>query len=189
MQPDRPQLCRFWLAGLISALNAAADSLSPVNVFMPLAALASFLWHYTWAAVPEPLRAPLVLANDKAEASVRRERDARDGDLIGYANMMVTVIRSIILANDQTYRAWRKGKGRNLALIVNQHGSGAAPADTRHFECAPVLHCERHCLCVLLLRLPARAPAPPIAGTLSALLCHIANGTACVFSCCGRQDV
>lgn len=56
VQPDRPQLCRFWLAGLASALKTAAVRDAP----QLLRCLAAFLWRYTWAAVPEQLRALLI---------------------------------------------------------------------------------------------------------------------------------
>ena len=54
MQPDKPQLCCFWLAGIVCALgSSSATAATEIPV---LQALTVFLWHFSFAAVPEPLR-------------------------------------------------------------------------------------------------------------------------------------
>ena len=70
MQPDRPQLCRFWLAGHINALSAAVSSPFPGDALMAIRCLTSFLWQYTWASMPQPLRIPLLEALDAAVVSL-----------------------------------------------------------------------------------------------------------------------
>lgn len=54
MQPDRPQLCRFWLAGVVGSLGG--PSATAATEIPPLQALSLFLWHFSFAAVPLPVR-------------------------------------------------------------------------------------------------------------------------------------
>ena len=42
VQPDRPRLCRFWLAGLAGALEVA----STCDAHWPLRCLLALLWRY-----------------------------------------------------------------------------------------------------------------------------------------------
>lgn len=56
MQPDRPQVCRFWLASFVSAL----DHVAPLDVGLALGPLCAFIWRFTFAAIPKPLRADLL---------------------------------------------------------------------------------------------------------------------------------
>lgn len=55
VQPDTPELCRFWLAGIIHGLGSS-DLLCATR---HCTVLLGFLWTYTWAAVPKPHRKAL----------------------------------------------------------------------------------------------------------------------------------
>ena len=56
LRPDKPDHCRYWLAGLVSAL----ETCSPAEANLPLSLLLLFLWKYTWACIPQYLRQPLL---------------------------------------------------------------------------------------------------------------------------------
>ena len=58
VQPDKPQLARFWLAAVMSGLRLK----DPREVSKHCLVLTCFLWWYTWAALPTPLRRDLRLA-------------------------------------------------------------------------------------------------------------------------------
>ena len=89
MQPDLPHLCRFWLHALIASLSDTDE----LAVFLPCLLIGGFIWKYTWAAVPEYLRVPLITSlrpligrlaraahrsGSRDEAVKQRERFARN---------------------------------------------------------------------------------------------------------------
>ena len=56
VQPDRPRLCAFWLEALINGLPHTVG----VDARHATCALLNFVWIYSFAAVPEYLRLPLL---------------------------------------------------------------------------------------------------------------------------------
>ena len=135
MQPDRPRLCRFWLAGLASALDAAET----FDAIFALRALVAFLWRYTWAGVPEPLRLrfltalrhlrPVAYAKcDAARCAAQRGGGGADRALV-FATMSLTSVHAVwwTLRDDEAFVKWRRGKG----------DAAAPPADLKPDESFP----------------------------------------------------
>ena len=58
MQPDKPKLCGFWMEGLLIMLSTCKLD----YMTFPKETLVAWLWKYTWAAMPEYLRAQCVAA-------------------------------------------------------------------------------------------------------------------------------
>lgn len=120
MQPGRPQLCRFWLACIASAMEMVAIG-DAHHVLWPLVA---FLWHYTWAAVPEPLRARLTAAlqrlHQAAEAytAALENGQCQDADLPFGAAMCTLCVTCVawVLEGDDSFQAWRRGQSEAVEL-------------------------------------------------------------------------
>jgi hypothetical protein len=74
MQPDRGTLCAYWLAVLISTLVDEYDEICIEFRLYALRALEATLFVYTGAAIPRPLRAPLVAAMRKVLLGVLHKR-------------------------------------------------------------------------------------------------------------------
>lgn len=125
MQPDRPQLCRFWLAGLANALESATLA----EACHALAPLIPFLWRYTWAAVPEPLRArllaPLKRLNAEAitVANTALSRFDRKGIFACVRAQLYQMHAASlwwVLDGDAAFEAWRRRTG--MAVIEFRDG-------------------------------------------------------------------
>ena len=119
VQPDRPRLCRFWLAGLAAALEAA----SICGAHWPLQCLLAFLWRYTWVAVPEPLRlrilAPARRLNKEAYETFKgmpTEITRRGVVENGMLCLMHLHALHWLLNMDRAFSAWQRGKGAAATL-------------------------------------------------------------------------
>ena len=151
MQPDKPQLCRFWLTGLVSALRDAAARKLPANAMHPLTTLLHFLWRYTWAAVPQPLRSPLLAAingvgklmNCRVSVIPVAQCDAAS---VYTPSAFATL--TWVLQHDPVFLRWHlHGPGRGEAFAALHTGSsleGASPltgdaATPLMMRCAPGL--------------------------------------------------
>ena len=108
MQPDKPQLCRFWLTGLLSALRDAKKRKNLSNALHPMTILTDFLWRYTWAAVPQPLRKPLQLAVNGMKPLMQwktvhiAETNSSPGD---HTPLNYMVLRWV-MQSDPVFRRW-----------------------------------------------------------------------------------
>ena len=122
MQPDKPELCRFWLAGLVSALNSAV----PLDAFLPLDALVAFLWRYTWAAVPACLQARVMQSLRLAVDVTRPEHvlEAKQGKVSKYADIGVQLCHAAywLLEGDGAYCEWKEGKDASELLVPIRMG-------------------------------------------------------------------
>lgn len=118
MQPDRPELCRFWLASLTSALETSTLS-EATSALQPLVV---FLWRYTWATVPEPLRARLLVPLRRLgpDAFAATSSDISGGPESG--KMLRCTIATMtaraaawVLDGDAAFLKWRRGQGIGTA--------------------------------------------------------------------------
>lgn len=82
------------------------------------------LWHYTWAAVPEPLRARLTAAlqrlHQAAEAytAALENGQCQDADLPFGAAMCTLCVTCVawVLEGDDSFQAWRRGQSEAVEL-------------------------------------------------------------------------
>ena len=148
MQPDRPQLCRFWLAGLVSALAAAA----PIDYHLALGPLVAFLWRFTFAAVPKPLRGDLVAAAYAARATLAEKTDAlRDAAMRGemlpemeFVSTATMICHALIrvIERDDVFRVWRRvAQGRAARLPRSPLGAEMTQYLDAALGCAALLAC------------------------------------------------
>ena len=108
MQPDKPQLCRFWLAGLVSALCEATKRKNLSSVIHPMTMLIDFLWRYTWAAVPKPLRKPLLRAIDGTSKLMQCgmiDFSPTNSSASDHAPLVGMVLRWV-MRSDPVFRRW-----------------------------------------------------------------------------------
>ena len=166
MQPDRPQLCRFWLAGLVSALANAA----PADMHLALDPLVAFTWRYTFAAVPKPLREDFIHAVFGARTALWRELE-KAGALRGLPphapralelahtawQLVVAFIK--VLETDDVLQTWRRCEASPAIEVVLEPLDPERPApplspDTR---CAHAHDCSVMALVRCHWFLPAAA--------------------------------
>ena len=77
MQPDKPDLCRFWLQALIGALGTT----SLHAAFFPLQLLLLFLWKYTFSSVPRYLRPQLLTGVQQLAERLQAGQPAEETEL------------------------------------------------------------------------------------------------------------
>lgn len=160
-QPDRAPLCRFWLAGLVYALQNSA----PMDLHFPLNPLVAYLWRWTFAAVPKPLRATLATAiyaarSDldarinaaKAQRTIRGIDDVtQEMHHLGLGTMAASALVRV-MESDDVFRIWRR-TAEGAAVV--------APASTLDAQAAAELATVTQCA--------PRPPAGPLASLCGAL--------------------
>ena len=126
MQPDKPQLCRFWLTGLVSALRDAAARKLVANAMHPLTTLLHFLWRYTWAAVPQPLRSPLLAAINGIAKLMKCRVSVLPVSRCDAASYTPPALATLtwVMQHDPVFRCWHlDGPGRGEAFPALYTGS------------------------------------------------------------------
>lgn len=124
VQPDRPKLCRFWFAGVVSALETATVD----DANFALRAVIAFVWRYTWLCVPDPLRVRLLAALRRLRPEAVASVDAlRSSGTIQRALVFATMTLMNgyalcwALEGDEAFAEWRRDKGD--AAVLPSHGT------------------------------------------------------------------
>ena len=119
MQPDNPALCIFYLEGLLAGLKDA----SPAQVLTVVHCLTAFLWRFTFAAVPEFLRIPLLVALHGTGA--RLCALAQPGTITAVLAVAIDecTVTAILLDKDDTYLTWVAAAHHSTALALRVRSS------------------------------------------------------------------
>ena len=116
MQPDNPALCTFYLEGLLAGLKDA----SPAQVLTVVHCLTAFLWRFTFVAVPEFLRIPLLVALHGTGA--RMCAMAQPGTITAVLAVAIDecTVTAILLDKDDTYLTWVAQRPNEVDRILAQ---------------------------------------------------------------------
>ena len=141
MQPDQPQLCRFWLCALIECMRVTSDAeLSTV-----LSLLLCYLWKYTFAAVPEYLRRSLIGNLNILKAALERgscgSPDANSSSAAHFRNAALQQCASLtwVLTGDSAYAAWAAQEAVPKLLAPREHARREQAETVSNAKYAPML--------------------------------------------------